>query len=160
MIIRRKFTGLCLAAAILFGASFAQAQLAPRRGLTLAAAKNIANAAEKHAMANKWNVVIAIMDEGGHLLYLQRMDETQVGSVEVAIRKARSAVLFKRPTKAFEDTLAGGRTAILQLPGAMPVEGGLPIEVEGRVIGAVGVSGVTSQQDAEIAKAGIAALQR
>jgi len=136
------------------------AELATKKALTLAAAKEIAAAAEKEAAANNWNVVIAILDEGGHLLYLQRMDETQVGSVDVAIAKAQSAVKFKRPTKAFEDALAGGRQAILRLPGAMPVEGGLPLTVDGKVIGAIGVSGVTSQQDGQIAMAGQNALAK
>jgi uncharacterized protein GlcG (DUF336 family) len=135
-------------------ASGASAQLAAKKSLTLAAAKQIAAAAETEAMNNKWNVVIAILDEGANLLYLQRMDETQVGSVDVAIAKAQSAVKFKRPTKAFEDALVGGRQAILKLPGAIPVEGGLPLVVDGRIIGAIGVSGVQSNQDGVIAKAG------
>jgi uncharacterized protein GlcG (DUF336 family) len=134
------------------------AELATRKALTLEVAKAVAAAAEQHAVANKWNVVIAILDEGAHLLYLQRMDGTQVGSVEVALKKATSAVLFKRPTKAFSDAVSGGRVAIVSLPGAMPIEGGLPIEWEGRVIGAIGVSGVTSEQDGMIAKAGVDAL--
>lgn len=137
---------------LLAGVAFGQ--LATKKALTLAAAKQIAAAAETEAVNNKWNVVIAILDEGGHLLYLQRADETQIGSVDVAIQKARSAVQFKRPTKAFEDALTGGRQAILRLPGAMPVEGGLPIVVDGRIIGAIGVSGVQSNQDGIIAKAG------
>lgn len=136
------------------------AELATKKTLTLAAAKEIAAAAEREAAANNWNVVIAILDEGGHLLYLQRMDETQVGSVDVAIAKAQSAVKFKRPTKAFEDALNGGRQAILRLPGAMPVEGGLPLTVDGKVLGAIGVSGVTSQQDGQIAQAGQNALAK
>ena len=135
-------------------ASQAGAQLASKKSLTLAAAKQIAAAAETEAVNNKWNVVIAILDEGGQLLYLQRMDETQIGSVDVAIAKGQSAVKFKRPTKAFEDALVGGRQAILSLPGAIPVEGGLPLLVDGRIIGAIGVSGVQSNQDGIIAKAG------
>ena len=136
------------------------AQLATRKALTLDVAKQIAAAAEAEAKKNSWNVVIAIFDEGGNLIYLQRMDETQIGSIEVAQRKALSAIKFKRPTKAFEEALVGGRQAILSLPGAVPVEGGLPITHEGRVIGAIGVSGVTSQQDGQIAKAGVDALAK
>ena len=136
------------------------AQLATRKALTLDVAKQIAAAAEAEAKKNSWNVVIAIFDEGGNLIYLQRMDETQIGSIEVAQRKALSAIKFKRPTKAFEEALVGGRQAILSLPGAVPVEGGLPITHEGRVIGAIGVSGVTSQQDGQIAKAGLDALAK
>jgi len=149
---------ICLLAFGLGCASIAPAQLASRKALTLEAAKKIAAAAEAEAVKNKWNVVIAIVDEGANLLYLQRMDETQIGSIEVAIAKAQGAVKFKRPTKAMEDALAGGRQAILRLPGAMPVEGGIPLAAEGRIIGAIGVSGVTSQQDAQIAGAGVAAL--
>lgn len=136
------------------------ADLATRKALTLEVAKQIAAAAESEAVGNKWNVVIAIVDDGGHLLYLQRMDETQIGSVEVAQQKARTAVAFKRPSKVFEDLVAGGRIAILKLPGALPVEGGVPIAVDGRIIGAIGVSGVTSQQDGQIAKAGVDALPK
>jgi uncharacterized protein GlcG (DUF336 family) len=135
-------------------------QLATKKALTLSAARQIAAAAEAEAMKNKWNVVIAIVDDGGHLIYLERMDETQIGSVEIAQRKAQTAVRFKRPSKALEDAVAGGRHVVLALPGATPVEGGLPLIVEGRVIGAIGVSGVTSQQDGQIAKAGLDALAK
>jgi glc operon protein GlcG len=138
----------------------APAQLATKRALTLEAAKHIAAAAEKEAIANKWNVVIAVVDDGANLIYLQRMDETQIGSVEVAQEKARTAIKFKRPSKALEDAVAGGRTAILKLPGALPVEGGVPITVDGKIIGAIGVSGVTSQQDGQIAKAGVDAAAK
>lgn len=136
------------------------AELATKKALTLAVAKEMAAAAEAEARANQWNVVIVIVDEGGHLIYLQRMDETQIASIEIAQRKARTAVAFKRPTKAMEDAVAGGRTVVLALPGALPIEGGLPITVEGRIIGAIGVSGVTSQQDAQVAKAGLEALAK
>lgn len=132
------------------------AQLATRKVMTLAAAKQIAAAAEAEAIKNNWNVVIAILDEGGNLVYLQKMDETQIGSIDVAQAKARSAVSFKRPTKTFADGLAGGNSGILSLPKALPVEGGLPLLVDGRVVGAIGVSGVTSQQDGQIAQAGAA----
>ncbi len=145
----------CLAAA-----TAAAADLATKKALTLTVAKQMAAAAEAEAAKNKWNVVIAIVDDGGHLIYLQRMDEAQIGSVEVAQEKARTAVKFKRPTKALEDAVTGGRTVILKLPGALPVEGGLPITVDAAVIGAIGVSGVTSQQDGQIAKAGVDALPR
>jgi uncharacterized protein GlcG (DUF336 family) len=141
-------------------ATVASAQLATKKSLTLSAAKQIAAAAETEAVNNKWNVVIAILDEGGNLLYLQRMDETQIGSIDVAIAKGQSAVKFKRPTKAFEDAVVGGRQAILKLPGAMPVEGGLPLVVDGRIIGAIGVSGVQSNQDGVIAKAGVDAAAK
>lgn len=143
-----------LLALLILCAAALPAQLATKKTLTLAAAKEIAAAAEKEATANQWNVVIAILDDGGNLMYLQKMDETQIGSIDIAHAKAASAIKLKRPTKALEDAVAGGRTAILKLPGAMPIEGGIPITVEGKIIGAIGVSGVTSAQDGQIAKAG------
>jgi glc operon protein GlcG len=146
--------------AFLLLAASAQPQLVSKRTLTLEAAKKIAAAAEAEAAKNKWNVVIAILDESGHLVFLQRMDGTQVGSVDVAIAKAESAFKFRRPTKAFEDAVAAGRQAVLRLPGAMPFEGGLPLTVDGHVVGAIGVSGVTAQQDAQIASAGLEALAK
>ena len=137
------------------------ADLATKKTMTLAAAKKIAAAAEAEAVKNKWNVVIVIVDDGGNLLYLQRLDETQLGSIEVAIQKAQTAVNFKRPSKAFEEALVtNNRTPILKLPGAIPIEGGLPIIVSDKVIGAIGVSGVTAQQDGQIAKAGADALPK
>jgi glc operon protein GlcG len=141
-------------------AAVAPAQLATKKSLTLAAAKQIAAAAEAEAVKNNWTVVIAILDDGANLVYLQRIDGTQVGSVEVAIAKAASAVKFKRPTKAFEESLAGGRQAILKLPGAIPVEGGLPLMKDGQMLGAIGISGVTSQQDGQIAAAGAAVFDK
>ena len=134
------------------------ANLTERKVLTLEGVKAIAAAAEAEAVKNSWNVVIVILDEGGNLRFLQRMDGAQVGSVEVATQKAKSAFLFKRPTRAFQDGVAQ-RPALVRLPGAMPFEGGLPIEVDGHVIGAIGVSGVTSEQDAQIGRAGLAALK-
>jgi uncharacterized protein GlcG (DUF336 family) len=132
----------------------ANAQLADKKVLTLDAAKKIAQAAEAEAKKNSWNVVIAIVDDGGHLVYLQRIDGTQTGSVDVAIKKAQTAMSFKRPTKVFEDAVAGGRQVILALHGALPIEGGVPIAVGGQIIGAIGVSGVKSTEDGQIAKAG------
>lgn len=145
---------------LLIAAGAAVAQLADRKGMTLDAARKVAAAAEAEALRNKWNVVIAVVDDGANLVLLERMDDAQIGSIEVAIAKARSAVSFKRPTKAFEDAVAGGRNAILGLPGALPLEGGLPLLVDGRVVGAIGVSGVTSQQDGIIAKAGVDAFTK
>jgi uncharacterized protein GlcG (DUF336 family) len=147
------------AAALALSAGLAASgQLAEKKALTLAVAKKMAAGAEAEARKNNWNVVIAILDDGGHLLYLQRMDGVQIASIDIALKKAESAVFFRRPTKAFEDQLVGGRTAILKLPGAMPFEGGLPILAGDQVIGSIGVSGVTAQQDGQIAKAGLAAL--
>lgn len=137
----------------------AGAQLADKKALTLEGAKKIATAAEVEARKNSWNVVIAIVDDGGHLVYLQRNDGTQTGSIEVAIGKAKTAAAFKRPTKVF-DELTKNRPSIVTIGSeAVLLEGGVPIMAGGQLIGAVGVSGVTSQQDAQIAEAGIAALQ-
>jgi glc operon protein GlcG len=151
--------GLVVAAfaALALAAPAAHAQVATKKALTLDGAKKIAAAAEAEAMKNKWNVVIAVVDDGGHLMFLQRIDGTQTGSIDVAIGKARTAMAFKRPTKVF-DELAKTRPAIATLPHGVLLEGGVPITVDGQVIGAVGVSGVTSQQDAQVAEAGIAAL--
>jgi uncharacterized protein GlcG (DUF336 family) len=143
-------SALVLAAA----AMTAGAQTSDKKVLNLDGARKVAAAAEAEAKKNNWNVVIAIVDDGGNLLYLQRMDGTQTGSIQVAIDKAKTAQAFKRPTKVFEDAIAGGRNAILGLNGALPLEGGLPIKVGDQVIGAIGVSGVTAQQDGQIAKAG------
>ncbi|MGH8764002.1 MAG: GlcG/HbpS family heme-binding protein [Nitrosospira sp.] len=126
--------------------------------LTLDDAKKIASAAEMEARRNDWPVVIAIVDDGAHLLHLQRLDNTQFGSIEVAIRKAGAAIAFRRPTKVWEDHVSDGRMRYLSLPGTLPIEGGLPITVDGQFIGAVGVSGVRSNQDAQIAQAGLDAL--
>ena len=126
--------------------------------LTLDDAKKIAAAAEAEARRNDWPVVIAIVDDGGHLLHLMRLDNTQFGSIEVAIQKARAAIAFRRPTKVWEEHVSEGRMRYLGLPGILPIEGGLPITMDGQFIGAVGVSGVRSNQDAQIAQAGLDAL--
>ena len=136
----------------------ANAQLADKKVLTLDAARKIAAGAEAEARKNNWNVVIAVVDDGGHLVYLQRIDGTQTGSIDVAIGKARTSAAFKRPTKVL-DELAKTRPSITSIsPNAVLLEGGVPVVVGGQMVGAVGVSGVTSQQDAQIAEAGIAAL--
>ena len=126
--------------------------------LTLEKAKRIAAAAEAEAKSNDWRVVIAVVDDGGHLLYLQRSHDTQFGSVETAIQKAHAAVAFQRPTKASEDAVLSGRLIHLALPGVIPAEGGVPLLIEGVVVGGLGISGVRSFQDGQIAAAGVAAL--
>ena len=135
-----------------------QLRLGTKKVLTLEAAKLIAAAAQAEARKNQWTMVICIVDDGGHAIYLERMDGTQVASVVVAQEKAATAARFKRPTKALEDVVAGGRTVILNLPGATPIEGGIPIVVEGQVIGAIGVSGGTSPQDGQVAAAGLVVI--
>ena len=143
---------------LLLTAVMAQAQLPAKRVLTLKVAKKIAEAAEAEAVRRGATVVIAVVDDGGYLLVLERLDETQVASVEVGIAKARTAAIFRRPSKVFEDQVRDGRVAALGLPGAAPLQGGIPIVFEGKVIGAIGVSGNTPQEDEDIAKAGAAAL--
>ena len=140
--------------------SLAQAQLATKKAITLDLAKKIADAAHAEAVANQWTMVVTVIDDGGNIIYLQKADGTQIGSIDVAVEKARSAVKFKRPTKAFEDVLAGGRTAILKLPGALPVEGGVPLMLDGVVLGAIGVSGATSAQDGQCAAAGVKVFEK
>ena len=126
--------------------------------LALEDAKRIAAAAEAEAAAHQWNVVIAICDDGGHLLLLHRMDQVAPVSAAIAPAKARAAALGKRETKIYEDMINGGRTSFLSAPLDGMLEGGVPVLVDGHVVGAVGVSGVKSVEDAQIAKAGIAAV--
>jgi uncharacterized protein GlcG (DUF336 family) len=128
--------------------------------IDLETARKIAAAAAAEGKKNGWNVAVAIVDTAGDLVYFERMDDTQVASTQVAQEKARTAVRFKRPSKAFEEALASGRLAILGLPGVTPVEGGIPLVVHNKIIGAIGVSGVTSQQDGVCAQAGVDVLAR
>ena len=133
-----------------------QAQLIEKQALTLKGAKQIVAVAEAKAKLEGARVVIAVVDEGGNLLLLQRLDDTQVASVNVGIDKARTAAIFRRPSKVFEEQVRNGRVAALALHGAVPLQGGVPIVVEGKVIGAIGVSGETPGQDEDIALAGAA----
>jgi len=160
----KRCSSLVLAfAAMLFAtAASAQTPTTPYGApISLDQAKKVMAGAEAEAWKNSWNVVVAILDSGGHLVLLQRLDNTQFASVEVAQQKAYSAVAFRRPTKVFQDGVAAGGEGlrILKLAGATPVEGGLPLIFDGKVVGAIGVSGVTSQQDNQIAKAGADALK-
>ena len=127
--------------------------------LTLATARKIMAAAETEARQHNWPVVIAVVDDGGNLICIDRLDNAQFGSVEIAIRKAKAAVAFKRPTKAWEDALTGGRQGVLGLPGVVPSEGGVPLTWQGKIIGAIGVSGVKSSEDGQIALAGAKMLE-
>lgn len=126
--------------------------------LTLEDAKRIAVAAQAEAQRNGWRVVIAVVDDGGHLLYLERTHDTQFGSVDTAILKAHAAVAFQRPTKASEDAVLSGRLIHLALPGVIPAEGGVPLMIGDSVVGGLGVSGVRSCQDGQIAAVGAVAL--
>jgi glc operon protein GlcG len=129
--------------------------------ISLENAKKAAIPALAEAAKNNWTVAVAIVDPAGILVYYEKQDNTQLGSAEVAIEKARSATLFKRPTKAFQDTLAAGGDGlrVLQLKAAVAVEGGVPLLMDGKIVGAIGVSGGTSQQDGQCAEAGADALQ-
>jgi glc operon protein GlcG len=129
--------------------------------ITADMAKQVAAPALAEARAQGWTMAVAIVDPAGDLVYFERMDETQPGSVEVSLDKARSAARFKRPTKAFQDMLAAGGEGlrVQAIRGAVPVEGGLPLVVGGRIVGAIGVSGGTSPQDGQVARAGAAALE-
>jgi uncharacterized protein GlcG (DUF336 family) len=122
--------------------------------LTLAVARQVAAAAEAEAVARGWTVVIAVVDAAARLVLLQRLDGTMPASIDLAIAKAVSAATFRRPTKAFEEALVGGRQAILGLAGAVPVAGGVPLCYRGEMVGAIGVSGVKADEDAQVAEAG------
>jgi len=128
--------------------------------ISFSQAEKMMAAAIQEATRNGWTMAIAIVDTGGNLVAFQRMDNTQIGSVEVAIGKAKTANNFKRPTKVFEDVIANGGAGlrILSLPGVVPLEGGEPILLQGKIIGAIGVSGMKSTEDAQVAKAGLNAL--
>jgi len=128
--------------------------------LTLDNAKRIAAAAETEARLNNWKVTIAVVDDGGHLLYLERSHDTQFGSVDTAIFKAHAAIAFQRPTKSSEDAVMNGRLIHLALPGVIPAEGGVPLEIDDIVVGGLGISGVRAFQDGQIAAAGAAALNK
>ncbi len=128
--------------------------------VSLEKAKKAAAAALAEAVKNHWSMAVAIVDPGGNLVYYEKMDLTQLGSAKVAIDKARSAALYKRPTKLLQDALAGGGAGlrVLALQGAVPVEGGLPLVVDGKIIGAIGLSGDNSDNDGKCAKAGLDAI--
>lgn len=150
-----KFTiGLTMGMVLL--ATTVQAQLIEKTALRLEGAKKIAAVAEAKAKAEGARVVIAVVDEGGSLLFLERLDDTQVASVNVGIDKARTAAIYRRPSKVFEDQVKNGRVSALALHGAVALQGGVPIIVDGKVIGAIGVSGETPGQDEDIAIAGAA----
>jgi glc operon protein GlcG len=163
---RQRLLSLAIGTALVFTAATAGAQAPPPPpaygpGITLDQAKKAMAGAEAEAKKNNWPVVITILDSGGNLVMSQRLDGVQFGSVEVAREKAYSAVAFRRPTKAFEDAVAqgGANLRILRLTGAMPLDGGWPIVVDGKIVGGIGVSGVTGAQDAQIGKAGVDALK-
>ncbi len=128
------------------------------RVLTLEGAKRLAEAAEAEALRRNWTVAIALVDPSGGLILFHCIDGTQPASQDIAIAKARTAARLKRPTKAMEDGIAGGRHALLSVPGALSLEGGVPIIVEGHLLGAIGISGMTSAEDGLIAATALATL--
>ncbi len=147
--------GLVIVPCLLVGAL---AQMPNPYGVSISVedAKKAAAPALAEARKNNWAVAVAIVDPSGNLVYYEKMDNTQLGSANVSVDKARSAALFKRPTKAFQDALAAGGEGlrVLRLQGAIPVEGGVPLVLDGKIVGGIGVSGATSAQDAQCAKAG------
>jgi len=157
--VTKKFLARLLAAASLLSCLLAVsvAQMPNPYGLPVSneTAKKAAALAVAEAAKNKWNVAVAVVDPSGFLVYYEKMDNTQLGSASVAIEKARTAALFKRPTKAFQDTLAAGGDGlrVLGLRNVTPIEGALPLISDGKIIGAIGVSGVMASQDAQCAKA-------
>lgn len=154
MNIRRLLLGFALVVI----ARPAEAQLRATRSLTLEGAKNIVAGAEAEAVKNNWSVVIAIVDPAGELVFFQKGNNTRPSNVEFAIAKARTSARFQRDSRLLDSSVTAGRMQFLATS-AFPIEGGVPIMVDGQIIGAVGVSGATSAQDAQVARAGIAALR-
>jgi len=135
------------------------AQTLDKKVLSLAAARKIAAAAEEAARVKGLDVVIVVVDDAGHILLLERMDGAQVASVNVGIGKARTAAIYRRPSRVFEEQIRNGRVAALALADATPLQGGVPILLEGKVVGSIGVSGDTPQVDENIAIAGARAFK-
>jgi uncharacterized protein GlcG (DUF336 family) len=157
---RTMMCAVSTAAALAFaGMALAQEQR-PGYGtaVNLATAKKMAAAALAECQKNKWNVAVAIVDNHGMLLYYERLDDTQTSSAQIAIDKARTAAMYRRPTRAFADVIAKSGPAVMTLPGVVASPGGVPIFSNGKVVGGIGASGVTGDQDEQCAKAGIAAM--
>jgi uncharacterized protein GlcG (DUF336 family) len=160
---RQRLLSLAVGTVLVLVAGSAGAQGPPPYGppITLEQAKKVIAGAEAESKKNNWSMVITVLDSGGNVVLMERMDGAQLGSIEVARDKAWSAVAFRRPTKVFEDLVGQGgpNLRLLKLNGASPIEGGIPIVVDGKIVGAVGVSGGTAPQDGQVAKAGIEALK-
>jgi glc operon protein GlcG len=156
-----RFAVTLLFAISVLASTFAQMPNPYGAAIGLENAKKVAGPAIAEAVKNNWAMAVAIVDPSGNLVYYEKMDNTQLGSANVAIDKARSAALFKRPTKTYQDALAAGGDGmrILRLPGAMPIEGGIPILMDGKIAGAIGVSGGTAAQDGQCAKTGADAVK-
>lgn len=159
---RKAFFARALPATLLgmavLASSGASAQVIEKKTLGLEAAQKVIAAAKAEARANNWRMVIAVVDDGGHLIAMERMDGAQLGSLEVAPGKAKTALDFLRPTKAWEEVAKNRPSIVTLTPTATLIEGGIPVVYQGQVIGAVGVSGASSVQDAQVAEAGIRAL--
>ncbi|MEY3624483.1 MAG: hypothetical protein RLZZ407_2042 [Pseudomonadota bacterium] len=156
---KRMFLGAVTALALTTAAGAQQSPLPYGSPVTLAQAKAIVAAAEKSAQSRNFTMAFAIVEPSGELVLFHKMDGTQYGSDLVAREKARTAARFKRSTKAFFDSIAGGRNAVLSLPGVVAIEGGTPIVINGRIVGAIGVSGGSSEQDGEVAAAALIGLE-
>src|SRR3954469_21332153 len=158
-----RWMRLTVAGVLMLSAATASGQLPNPYGAAINSetAKKAASAALGEARKNGWTMAAAVVDPAGDLVYFEKLDGTQAASVTIAVDKARSAARFKRPTKALQDTLAAGGDGlrVLRLDGAIPVEGGVPILVDGKIIGAIGLSGGTSPQDGQCAAAGAAAIK-
>jgi uncharacterized protein GlcG (DUF336 family) len=160
---RKRLLSLIVASALVLTGGVATAQTPPPppptygMPITLEQAKKVMTGAEAEAKKNNWSMAIIILDSGGNMVMMQKMDGTQLGSVDVARDKAYSAVAFRRPTKAFEDAVSQGgpNIRLLRLTGASPIEGGVPIVADGKIIGSIGVSGASAAQDGQVAKAGV-----
>jgi glc operon protein GlcG len=162
----KRLLSMAIGAALTLTAGVAAAQAPPPppaygAPITLEQAKKVMVGAEAEVKKNNWGMVVTILDSGGNVVMMQRMDGTQLGSVDVARDKAWSAVAFRRPTKVFEDAIAqgGANLRLLRLTGASPIEGGIPLMADGKIIGAIGVSGGTAPQDGQVAKAGVDGLK-
>jgi glc operon protein GlcG len=153
-----------MAAGLIGVAIGGRAQMMPNpygANVTLETAKKVAAPALAEAEKNHWNMAVAVVDTSGNLVYYEKMDNTQLGSANVAIDKARTAALFKRPSKAFQDAMeTPGGTRVLSLQGVTAIEGGIPLVMDGKIVGAIGVSGGTSAQDSQCAKAGVDLLTK
>lgn len=155
---KQKIVAWALGIALLGVAGTVKAQFVEKKTVSLALAKKMAAAAEAEATKNNWNMVITVVDDGGNIVYIGRMDGAQLGSIEVSEGKAHTALAFRRPSKAFQDLVDQNQPHLTTLPHVTAVQGGLPIMLEGKVVGAIGVSGGTSAQDEQCAQAGLNAI--
>ncbi len=154
---KRNFFAMAILLTLSLAASAQSPKLSTKTVLTLDAAKFMAKAAEDFAKAGNLNIALAILDDGGHLLYFERMDNVQIAGIDVAMRKAESALKYRRPGKAMAERVVK-EPHIIVLPGAFPFEGGMPVVYDGAVIGSIGVTGATAQEDAQVAQAAIDSL--